>query len=185
MRRRALESIVVMLAAQIAANPRYTILANQGVVPAGHVLPNSAVIGALLSTIQKSKRTVRVRMDLDKKTDYDKFKSRLLELLKKYEVLDAEGSSVEIVDVTVTTYQVVIAVRAKSNSDEPIKTLLIRDGMRVQEELSRARRHDALLTLATAKTIHQSQSGMSGDHGQPSLVNSKKQYDAFRYIVRG
>jgi len=39
-------------------------------------------------------------------------------------------------DVGATTYQIVIAVWTRSESDEPIRTLLIREGMRVQEEIS-------------------------------------------------
>lgn len=101
------------------------------------VFPNSVVIGALIINYSKiAIRTVRVRMDLDKKADYDKFKSRLLESLKKYDIIDAERSIVEIIDVGPTTYQVVITVWAKSESEETIKTFVIREGTKVQEELS-------------------------------------------------
>ncbi|MHB2035999.1 MAG: mechanosensitive ion channel family protein [Nitrososphaerales archaeon] len=101
------------------------------------VFPNSVVIGAMIINYSKiTIRTVRVRMDLDKKADYDKFKSRLLESLKKYVIIDAERSIVEIVDVGPTTYQVVITVWAKSESEETIKTFVIREGTKVQEELS-------------------------------------------------
>ena len=104
-------------------------------VPA--VFPNSVVIGAMIVNYSKiTIRTVRVRIDLDKKLDYDKFKSILLESLKKYDIIDAERSSAEIVDLSPTTYQVVITVWAKSDSEETIKTFVIREGMKVQEELS-------------------------------------------------
>ncbi len=101
------------------------------------VFPNSVVIGALIVNYSKETlRTVRVRMDIDKKTDYDRFKSKLLESQKKYDVIDAEKTSVEIVDVGATTYQVVVAVRTRSEFEEPVRTLVIREGMKVQEELS-------------------------------------------------
>ena len=100
------------------------------------VFPNSVVIGALIVNYSKiTQRTVRVRMDLDKKIDYDMFKSGLLESLKKYAVISAEGSRVEIVDVGTTTYQVVIEVLTSSEFDEPIKTLVIQEGMKVRELL--------------------------------------------------
>lgn len=103
------------------------------------IFPNSVVIGALILNYSKvTLRTVRVRMDLDKRKDYDKFRARLIESLKKYDIIDGERSSVEIVDVGATTYQVVIAVWTKSVFDEPIKTLMIREGMKVQEELPAA-----------------------------------------------
>ncbi|MGP8125383.1 MAG: mechanosensitive ion channel family protein [Nitrososphaerales archaeon] len=101
------------------------------------VFPNSVVIGALiLSHAKDTLRTVRVRMDIDKKIDYDRFKSRLLESQKGSNVIDAERSSVEIVDLGGTTYQVVITVWTRSEFDEPVRTLVIREGMKVQEELS-------------------------------------------------
>lgn len=101
------------------------------------VFPNSVVIGALIINYSRiTIRTVRVRMDLDKKLDYDKFKSILLESLEKYDIIDAERSIVEIIDVGPTTYQVVIVVWAKTDSEETIKTFVIREGMKVQEELS-------------------------------------------------
>jgi len=100
------------------------------------VFPNSVVIGSLIVNYSKvALRTVRVRMDLDNKLDYDKFKSRLLEALKKYDTVEVEESSVEIVDVAATTYQVVIAVWTRSDYDEPVKTLIIREAMKVRDEV--------------------------------------------------
>jgi small conductance mechanosensitive channel len=99
------------------------------------IFPNSVVIGAMIVNYSKVVlHTVRVRMDLDKKTDYDSFKSRLLESLKKHEIIDGERSSMEIVDIGAATYQVVIAVWTKGESEEPIRTLLIREAMRVRQE---------------------------------------------------
>jgi small conductance mechanosensitive channel len=103
------------------------------------VFPNSVVIGALIINYSKiTLRTVRVRMDIDKKMDYDKFKARILESLKKHDTIDARESSIEVVDVGATTYEVVIAVRARSEFEEPVRTLVIREGMKVQEVLSGA-----------------------------------------------
>lgn len=100
------------------------------------IFPNSVVIGSLIVNHSKcTMRSVRVRMDIDKKIDYDRFKSKFLESQKKYDIIDAEKSSVEIVDVGATTYQIVIAVWTRSESEEPIKTLVIREGMRAQEEI--------------------------------------------------
>jgi len=101
------------------------------------VFPNSVVIGSLIVNYSKTTlRTVRARMDLDKKLGYDEFKSRLLESLKKHDAVEAERSSVEIVDVGTTTYQVVITVWTKSEFEEPIKTLVIREAMKIREELT-------------------------------------------------
>ncbi len=101
------------------------------------IFPNSVVIGALIVNHSKENlRSVRVRMDIDKKMDYGRFKSKFLESQEKYDIIDAEKTSVEIVDVGATTYQIVITVWTKSDSDEPVRTLVIREGMKVQEELS-------------------------------------------------
>jgi len=101
------------------------------------VLPNSVVIGALLVNYSSPHlRVVRVRMDLAKNLDYDKFKARVLESLGKHDVIDAERSSVEIVDLSATTYQVVIAVWTDSDTDEPIRTLVIQEGMRARDILT-------------------------------------------------
>jgi len=104
-------------------------------VPA--VFPNSVVIGAIIVNHSKGTlHTVRVRMDIDKKIDFDRFKSRLLESQKKLEVIDAEKSSVELVDMGASTYQVVVTVWTRSEVEESVRTLVIREGMKVQEELS-------------------------------------------------
>jgi hypothetical protein len=55
--------------------------------------------------------------------------------LKKYDMIDSERSSVEIVDVGATTYQALIAVLVRSEFEAPIKTLVIREGMNAQEGL--------------------------------------------------
>ena len=101
------------------------------------VFPNSVVLGALIVNHSKGTlRTVRVRMDIGKKVDYDIFRSRFLESQRKYDIIGAEKSSVEIVDVGATTYQIVITVWTRSEFEEPVRTLVIREGMKIQEELS-------------------------------------------------
>ena len=95
------------------------------------IFPNSAVIGALILNYSKIEtRTIRVRMDVDKKTDYDKFKTTLIESLKKHDAI--ERSTIEIMDVGASTFQVVISVSAKGDLDS-IRTLVIREGMKAQE----------------------------------------------------
>lgn len=100
------------------------------------IFPNSAVIGSMVTNYTKMEmRIVRVRMDLDKKTDYDRFKSTLLESLKN-DAIDQSRTKIEVIDVATGTYQVVIEVSAKSESDEPIKTLLIREAIKVEQKLA-------------------------------------------------
>jgi small conductance mechanosensitive channel len=113
-----------------------TVLLDNG-IPS--IFPNSVIIASLIVNYSKiTLRTVRVRMDLDLKVVYDDFKSRLLDSLKKYDDIDAEKSKVQIVDVGTTTYQVVIIVWTSIKFEEPIKTLLIQEGMKVRLELTPA-----------------------------------------------
>ncbi len=103
------------------------------------VFPNSVVIGALILNYSRiTLRTVRVRMDLDRKTDFDRFREGLLGSLKKHDEIDGQRSSVEIVGLGATTYEVVIEVWTKSEVDEPIRTLVIREGMKLQGDVSGA-----------------------------------------------
>jgi small-conductance mechanosensitive channel len=103
------------------------------------IFPNSVIIGALVIKHSKDNlHIVRVRMDIDRKVDYGKFKSQFLESQKKYDIIDAAKSTVEIVDVGATTYQIAITVWTRAESEEPIRTLVIREGIEVQEELSNA-----------------------------------------------
>lgn len=103
-------------------------------VPA--VFPNSAVIGAMVANYTKMQvRVVRVRMDLDKKTDYDRFKSTLLESLSRQDSIDTSGTRMDIINVSTGTYQIVIQVSAKSESEEPIKTMVIKEAIKVEQQL--------------------------------------------------
>jgi len=100
------------------------------------VFPNSVVIGSMAVNHSRiSLRTVRVRMDLDKRLDYTSFKSKFLESMKKYEIIDSEKSNVETVDVGSSTYQVVMILWARSAFEEPIKTIMIQEALKIQNEL--------------------------------------------------
>jgi small conductance mechanosensitive channel len=101
------------------------------------MFPNSVVIGSLIiNHSRRDHRSVRVRVNLGRGLDYDVFKSSLLESLRKYETVDADRSSVEIVDLGDSTYQVLVSVWARSVSDESVKTMVIRQAMRIQKELN-------------------------------------------------
>ena len=101
------------------------------------VFPNSVVVGAMAVNHSRiSSRTVRVRMDLDKRVDYETFKEKFLESLKKYDNIIAEKSKVETVDTTISTYQVVMIVWTHSSIEEPIKTMIIQNAIKIQEELT-------------------------------------------------
>lgn len=103
------------------------------------VLPNSAVLGAYTVNYSRAGlRTVSVRTELDKKLDYNKFRSRVLESFKKYDALATEKSSVEIVGSAATTYEVAIEVCTKSELDEPIRKIIIGEVLKAQEELAGA-----------------------------------------------
>jgi small conductance mechanosensitive channel len=101
------------------------------------VFPNSVVIGALILNYSRiSLRTVRVRMDLDKKIDFEKFKAKLLDSLAKYDTIDRERTTVEILVMGTTTYEIVVAVWTSNEFDEPVKTLVIREGLKAEAEFS-------------------------------------------------
>ncbi len=102
--------------------------------------PNSVIIGSLIVNQSRvSSRTTRVRMDLDKGTDFDNFKSQFRDLINKHEIIEPEGTRIEIVDIGTATYQVAISVWSKSAFEEPIKTLLIQDALSVQKKLTPAK----------------------------------------------
>jgi hypothetical protein len=77
-----------------------------------------------------------VRIDLDKGIEFSDFKSKMLEALKKHDVIDAEKSNAELVDIGIATYQVVVVVRAYTVHEEPIKTIIIQEALRIQKELT-------------------------------------------------
>jgi small-conductance mechanosensitive channel len=100
------------------------------------IFPNSVVINSLVINHTRTvTRNIRVRMELDKKVDYPTFKAKLLESLKKYEGLDVPKSTVEIADVGLGTYQIVIVVWA-GVPRESARTQIIEEALRVQKELA-------------------------------------------------
>jgi small conductance mechanosensitive channel len=103
------------------------------------VLPNSAVIASLVMNHTRVQlRTVRIRMDLDKKIRFDDFKSQISSLLqsKPNDLIEPSSVHVEMVDVGQTTYQVAIWAWSKSRLEEPVKTVLIQYALEVQARLS-------------------------------------------------
>jgi len=101
------------------------------------VFPNSVVVGSMaVNHTRITSRMVRVRIDLDKKVDFEEFKKRLLESLKKYDDIDVEKSRVESVDIASTTYQVVAIVWTRSAFEEPIKTIIIQNALVIQKDLT-------------------------------------------------
>jgi small conductance mechanosensitive channel len=101
------------------------------------IFPNSVVVGSLVINHSRvTLRAVRIRLNLDKNIDFDEFKTKTLESLKKHDIIDAEKSSVEIVDVGDTTYQVALVVWARSSLVLPVKTIIFKEALKVQEEFA-------------------------------------------------
>jgi small conductance mechanosensitive channel len=101
------------------------------------VLPNSVVVGSMAVNHSKiSLRSVRVRMDLDKRVDFITFKRRFLEEIKKFDDVDPEKSQVQTVDVGANTYQVVMIVWTRNRYEEPVKTVIIQNAIKIQTELT-------------------------------------------------
>lgn len=101
------------------------------------VFPNLVVVGSMAVNHSKvPDHSVRVRMDLDKKIGYENFKQRFLESLRNQENIDAARSSVEIVDIGSTTYQVVMIIWTKYVFNDPVRTLAIQNAMQIQADLA-------------------------------------------------
>ncbi|MHB8566909.1 MAG: mechanosensitive ion channel family protein [Nitrososphaerales archaeon] len=103
------------------------------------VLPNSVVIASLAFNHSKVKtRTVRVRMDLDKNMQFNDFKEQLSALIKSRpnELIETSSLHVDLIDVALQTYQVVIWVWTRSVLEEPVKTILIQFALEIQKKLS-------------------------------------------------
>ncbi len=103
------------------------------------VLPNSVVIGSLVFNHSLVKRkTVRIRIDLDKRIKFSDFKSQLIALVqsKPNEIIDPSSLHVDLIDVSVSTYQVVVWVWANSVYEEPVKTVLIQYALEIRERLA-------------------------------------------------
>jgi len=102
------------------------------------VLPNSVVIGSLVMNLTRVKeRTVRMRMDLEKRIVFNEFKEEFTSLIKSSgaEMINPETLHVDIVDVGLQTYQVVMWLWTKSVFEEPIKTLIGQNAIEAQRRL--------------------------------------------------
>ena len=103
------------------------------------VFPNSVVIASMAVNHSKVKlRRVRQRMDLDKqKIQFQEFRRRFIEAMKRHDdVVDPSQTNVEISDVGIPTYQVVMICWSRSAFDEPVKTIMIEEALAIQRELS-------------------------------------------------
>jgi small conductance mechanosensitive channel len=121
----------------------YTELMLDEGVPAA--VPNSVVIGALVLDHSKvQRRTVRVRMDVDRNIRFEKFKNELFNALSRNgeegnggnNLIDTDKLKAEIIDVGPSTYHVAITAWANTSYEEPIKTLIIKNAMEVQNRLN-------------------------------------------------
>jgi len=100
------------------------------------VFPNSVVIGSLVINHTRTVlRTVQVRLDLDKRVDYERFKEKLLDSLREEKLIDIDKSTVEIVDAGDTTYQVKLVVWARTSIVDPVRTLVFNKALEVQRQL--------------------------------------------------
>jgi small-conductance mechanosensitive channel len=103
------------------------------------IFPNAVVVGSLVVNHSKLiSKNVRIRMSLDKSISFEDFRSQLLNSLREEgngEIVP-DRSSIEVIAVGTTTYQVVISVWGKSEFDESIKTLVIQHALGVEKKLS-------------------------------------------------
>ncbi len=101
------------------------------------VIPNSVVVSSMaVNHTRIPSISVRARMDLDKRVDFEVFRQRFLESMKKYDNIDPEKSNVETVDIGSSTYQVVMIVWTRSPLEEPIKTIIIQNALKIQTDLT-------------------------------------------------
>jgi small conductance mechanosensitive channel len=99
--------------------------------------PNSVIVGSLvINHSQVTLRTVRIRLNLDRGIDFEEFKAKTLDSLRKYAMIEVDRSSMDIVDAAETTYQVALVVWARVSEVPAVKTILFREALKVQEELT-------------------------------------------------
>jgi len=112
-----------------------TILLDEG-IPSE--IPNSVVIGAMIMNHTRSDtRSIRVRIDVDKQYPFEKFKNELFASLqnKNYDVIENDKLSMDILDIGISTYQIVVIVWTKLKWEEPIRTLIIKEAIEVQRKM--------------------------------------------------
>jgi small-conductance mechanosensitive channel len=104
------------------------------------VLPNSAVIGAMVFNHTKAQdRAVKVRIDVDKGIAFNKFRDETLSRLRALgygNKMDLEKMNFEITDLGPDTYQVSILIWTTEKFDEVVKTLLFPVVIEVQRDLA-------------------------------------------------
>jgi small-conductance mechanosensitive channel len=103
------------------------------------VFPNAVVVGSLVVNHSKVvSKNVRVRMNLDKGISFDEFRGKLLTMLRQEEsgLLVPDRTTIDVIGVGTTTYQIVISVWAKDSFEDPIKTTVIQQALEVEKTFS-------------------------------------------------
>ena len=101
------------------------------------VYPNSVVIGSMVVNHSRvTLRSTRFRIDIDKRVNFETFKAKLMDILAGSEIIDIGKSTMSIVDVSQSSYQVAVTIWSNSIYEEPIKTLGIQAAITVQKELT-------------------------------------------------
>ncbi len=114
-----------------------TLLLDEGVPT---VVPNSQMINALILNHTKvSIRTVRIRMDIDRKISFQQFKTQLEASVKKSADqigIHPQKLEIQVIDTGIGTYQVVVKVWARAELEEPVKSQLLLQALEVIKNLT-------------------------------------------------
>jgi small-conductance mechanosensitive channel len=114
-----------------------TLLLDEGVPT---VVPNSQMINALILNHSKvSIRTIRVRMDVDRRISFQQFKSQLQAAVKSETDetgIHAPKLEIEVIDTGIGTYQVLVKVWARAEVEEPVKSRLLQQALAVIKNLT-------------------------------------------------
>jgi small-conductance mechanosensitive channel len=114
-----------------------TILLDEGVPT---VVPNAQMINSLILNHTKVRiRTIRVRLDIDRRVSFEEFRSQLENSLKS--TADEAGIhpqkvTIEMIDAGSGTYQVIIKVWARAEVEEPVRSLLLQKALEVLKRLT-------------------------------------------------
>jgi small-conductance mechanosensitive channel len=114
-----------------------TLLLDEGVPT---VIPNSQMINALILNHSKVRiRTVRVRVDIDRRISFQQLRGELESELKASADeagIHPQRVAVEMVDTGIGTYQVVIKVWARAEVEDPVKSQLLQISLGVIKRLT-------------------------------------------------
>jgi small conductance mechanosensitive channel len=114
-----------------------TLLLDEGVPT---VVPNSQMINALILNHSKvTIRTVRVRMDVDRRVNFQDFRTQLEASLKSSADetgIHPQKAVVEMIETGSGTYQVLIKVWARAEIEEPVKSQLLQKALEVIKNLT-------------------------------------------------